>query len=768
MKRIFVSILMFGWWGLAISSSAWSGQITVPTGLVSETTAKATTEGITEDGQIETVKARIAELQDRIQTARRADIGKEAGRWGIEVAEYQRLIDQMSAEQSAYEQLLKIIDATKISADNEVFLRQSQASPDKNLLTEEPPYSLTFFDNLLDDLQSVEQRRIISEMALRQSQETITITTNRLGELERKKRQLAERQDSKNDSDSIGSVQWQLRKLTGDVDLSKAQLALEKAKSAKLELEDRLAQTERALIEKKVQWVRQHLSSHDNALDTKLALLEKRKVELNGSLKKLTVDLGNAETLWLKAQKRNGGLQNADAALEAEKNLQAAEEWRNTIQTLIEQTYAMLGLIDLQGEYWRRRQSLVSSSGKLEELTQWETGITGDLDQIRTTLDLQRKRQINLQSRLAGLENEFDNDLLSKAIQSKMKNQLAAMRQLADAQLGFITELTETQKLGRRLLDEIAAASHRISLWKHLAQYSRYIEGIWDFEVIQIDNNSVTVSKIVFSLLILVIGITLVRYIIRTFTQRLFRYTNLRDTNAAAISKVLLFSGYLLVFLFALRMVNIPLAAFAFLGGAVAIGVGFGAQNLINNFISGFIIMGERPISIGDLIEVDGVLGQVEEVGARCTRVRTGENIHILVPNSSFLEKNITNWTLSDQNIRTHINVGVIYGSPVRQVEVLLLQAARENEKVLHTPEPFVLFRDFGDNALIFELYFWISISKVIERRIIESSIRFRIEELFGDAGIVIAFPQHDVHLDTSKPLELHLVDAEQLKNGNP
>ena len=455
-------------------------------------------------------------------------------------------------------------------------------------------------------------------------------------------------------------------------------------------------------------------------------------------------------------------------AVEVEKNFQAAEEWRNTYQTMIEQAYAMLGLIDLQEEYWRRRQSLISSSEKLEELDLWTTEITGDLDQIRTTLELQRKSQTNIQSRLAGLENDIDSGNLSKVVQTKMKDQLAAIRQLTEAQLGFITELTETQKLGRRLLDEIAAASHRISFWKHLAQYSRYIEGVWDFEVIQIDNNSVTVSKIIFSLLILVIGITLVRYIIHTFTQRLFRYANLRDTNAAAIRKVLLFSGYLLVFLFALRMVNIPLAAFAFLGGAVAIGVGFGAQNLINNFISGFIIMGERPISIGNLIEVDGVLGQVEEVGARCTRVRTGENIHILVPNSSFLEKNITNWTLSDQNIRTHINVGVIYGSPVRQVEALLLQAARENEKVIHTPEPFVLFRDFGDNALIFELYFWISISKVIERRIIESGIRFRIEELFGQAGIIIAFPQHDVHLDTSKPLELRLVDADPLKNGNP
>ncbi|MBI9085022.1 MAG: mechanosensitive ion channel [Desulfobacterales bacterium] len=170
--------------------------------------------------------------------------------------------------------------------------------------------------------------------------------------------------------------------------------------------------------------------------------------------------------------------------------------------------------------------------------------------------------------------------------------------------------------------------------------------------------------------------------------------------------------------------------------------------------------MGEQPIKIGDLIDVDGVLGQVEEVGARCTRIRTGENIHILVPNSSFLEKNITNWTLSDQLVRAHVIVGVIYGSPVNRVRDLLIRSVLDTPQVLNEPEPFVIFNDFGDNALIFEVYFWIHIKKVIERRMIESTVRFTIDRLFAEEGIVIAFPQHDVHLDTQGPLELRLVDS--------
>ena len=288
---------------------------------------------------------------------------------------------------------------------------------------------------------------------------------------------------------------------------------------------------------------------------------------------------------------------------------------------------------------------------------------------------------------------------------------------------------------------------------------TRDISGIWDFNVITIDNNPVTIGKLVIALAILLVGIVFSKLIIRTLGNRLLTKTPLKRNSALAIQKMFAYSSYVLVLLFALRMVNIPLAAFAFLGGAIAIGVGFGAQNIINNFISGFIIMTERPISIGDLIEVEGVLGEVEEIGARCTRVRTGENIHILVPNSTFLEKNITNWTLSDKKIRTKVTVGVVYGSPVEKVKELLLRAARENEKIIKGPEPFVLFADFGDNALIFEIYFWISIRKIIERKYIESSIRFRIDDLFREAGIVIAFPQRDIHLDSLKPLELRILE---------
>jgi potassium efflux system protein len=231
---------------------------------------------------------------------------------------------------------------------------------------------------------------------------------------------------------------------------------------------------------------------------------------------------------------------------------------------------------------------------------------------------------------------------------------------------------------------------------------------------------------------------------------------------AAAVEKLMLYAGLMLIALFSLRIVNIPLTAFTFLGGAIAIGLGFGAQNLINNFISGFIIMAERPIRIGDFIEMDGKCVQVDEIGARCTRVKTGENIHILVPNSSFLEKIITNWTLSDPLIRDKVMVGVAYGSPVHKVTELLLQVADQVELVLKEPKPFVVFEDFGDNALAFAIYYWVVVNGPIAKFRIASDVRYQINDLFNKHGISIAFPQRDIHLDSLRPLQVQLMEPKR------
>jgi small-conductance mechanosensitive channel len=280
---------------------------------------------------------------------------------------------------------------------------------------------------------------------------------------------------------------------------------------------------------------------------------------------------------------------------------------------------------------------------------------------------------------------------------------------------------------------------------------------VWNYPLISLSDGAViTVSQIVLVLVLVTIGIVASRWIDRAVGRRLEK-TEMEPDAIMAIRRVLLYTLLVVVAITALGLLHVPLAAFAFVSGAVAIGVGFGAQNIINNFISGWILMSERPVRIGDFVEVGGSQGTVELIGVRSTQIRRVDGVHMLVPNSAILENTIVNWTLIDDQIRTTLRVGVAYGSPVRLVEQLIHQALDEHAAVNEDPKPSVIFDDFGDNALIFDAFFWANVAGERELRRIRSDLRYRICELFADNDIVVAFPQRDVHIDMQQPLQVEM-----------
>lgn len=270
------------------------------------------------------------------------------------------------------------------------------------------------------------------------------------------------------------------------------------------------------------------------------------------------------------------------------------------------------------------------------------------------------------------------------------------------------------------------------------------------------DGSLLTPGQITVALIVLILGLFLARLAAR-ITERNLQRTHIGADAARTIHKLLYYALTLVVLLTALKLLNIPVTALTFASGAVALGVGFGAQNIVNNFISGWILISERPVRIGDFVEVEGSKGVIDDIGNRCTRIRRVDGVHLLVPNSQMLERTVVNWTLVDKDIRTTLRVGVAYGSPVRKVESLILQAVSEHPHIKQTPAPLVIFEDFGDSALIFDAYFWCEVLGERELRQIRSDLRYRISELFQEAGITIAFPQQDVHLDSLTPIQVHL-----------
>lgn len=280
------------------------------------------------------------------------------------------------------------------------------------------------------------------------------------------------------------------------------------------------------------------------------------------------------------------------------------------------------------------------------------------------------------------------------------------------------------------------------------------VSKILNTSILSVGNgDGITVLQIAFTLLTLLIGLWFARWSERKFSKRLEQ----RNVDAGVIQLLrrLFYILVILVLVFtALDLLSIPLTAFAFITGAIAIGVGFGAQNIINNFISGWILMGERPIRIGDQLELDDMLGTVETINTRFTRVRRIDGVRLMIPNSQLLENTVVNRTIVDRKIRSHVRVGVKYGSDVQEVKHLLDEISANNPDILKDPAPDVIFEDFGDSALIFDCFFWIEATKERTLRGVRSALRFEIVRVFKENDIVIAFPQRDIHVDGSLKLE--------------
>jgi small-conductance mechanosensitive channel len=263
----------------------------------------------------------------------------------------------------------------------------------------------------------------------------------------------------------------------------------------------------------------------------------------------------------------------------------------------------------------------------------------------------------------------------------------------------------------------------------------------------------VTVGQLVFIPLVITCGYLLLNWLVRRITKQMHRRS--MDVNLVqVVRRAIYIVGLVVLCISLLEMLNVPLSAFAFISGAVAIGIGFGAQNIINNFISGWILIWERPISINDFIETGGVSGTVEEINTRSTKIRRVDGVHLLVPNSKLLEETVTNWTLEDKLFRCTVRVGVAYGSDVDKVRNLLQKAVVAHELILTEPPPQIIFEDFGDSSLVFDAYFWVYSVGDKSAREIRSDIRFIINRSFADNGITIAFPQRDIHIDGTLRLQ--------------
>jgi small-conductance mechanosensitive channel len=328
--------------------------------------------------------------------------------------------------------------------------------------------------------------------------------------------------------------------------------------------------------------------------------------------------------------------------------------------------------------------------------------------------------------------------------------------------IGFALADLEAGHFRTPLLDTVTARLR--ALWDaelYLAEETEVVDGkkLSTYRAI-------TLGKLARLALILTVGWLLLRFLSRRLKALLARKPRIGPDTAELAGKWIFGIGLALLVIYGLNTVRIPFTIFAFLGGALAIGLGFGTQTMLKNFISGVILIFERPFKVGDQVEVDGVTGKIRSIGLRASVIDHGNGIDTLIPNSNLLENQVTNWTFTTTLLRHSVLIAVDHGSPTREVAHRLLAVAAEHGLVLDSPEPEVRFEEMSDKALHFRLLYWFDLKRV-SRDALASDLRFMISKSLAEGDIILA-GVNPLRVELSPPAAGESLSTASTTNSNP
>lgn len=452
-------------------------------------------------------------------------------------------------------------------------------------------------------------------------------------------------------------------------------------------------------------------------------------------------------------------------------NAAAAEGMANTL---------LVGL-DIQQTFWELRHSATGTgTGKdnAADIKKLYGNIGALLDKLAPlSQHLQSQFELTIDQ-----INQLESAKLGVGDPAELKFLERMLGLLQERQQIYLQGLSRADELRQLLLRwqmEFESVARGRGTEERLQGWSRtaldWLSAAWDYELFAVEDTidvdgrtitgkrSVTVAKTIQAIVIMVVGYLLVAKLSAWFFGLATRRLGMDPTHASIAQKWVVAISAAILLLISLAVVKIPLTVFAFLGGAIAIGAGFGMQTLLKNLISGLMLLIERPFRPGDIIEVGGIRGDIVDVNVRSCTIRDADGIETLVPNSTFIEQNVTNWTLSSRMVRFCIKVGVAYGTPLQDAIDLMHGIAENHLRVLETPPPEVLLEDFGDNAQVLSLYIWLEVSPRLPppRRTL-SELRLSIAKAFAENKLVMAFPQRDVHLDAAQAIKVEVVHAGQ------
>lgn len=462
-----------------------------------------------------------------------------------------------------------------------------------------------------------------------------------------------------------------------------------------------------------------------------------------------------AVTRRIELEAQRAALAWVDASRFETETLSALITITKSSSSLWEQRYAAVNGNDTE----KRRTILADFNASREHLKPWLEFTKQQLEIYQAAEHQQELRMVKI-DQPGALRAAEVSLMAARQLQRELAERQKIAVEQADRERQAWQEDIERRQHSRSIAD-------RSKAW--LKAVPNILRSIWRFELFAIEDSvevagqkvvtsrGVTVGKSAGALFLFLIGYSIAAFLGQRTQRVMISRFRISAHQANVIRRWLMALAVFILLIITLNLARIPLTVFAFLGGALAIGVGFGTQTLIKNFISGILILLERNVKVGDTIDVDGVVGRIITVDIRASTILGFDGVETVIPNSTFLENKVTNWTHSNAKLRRVVRVGVAYGSPLPLVHDLLTECATAHKLILKDPPPEALFEDFGESALVFALYFWVEHGPETNPLHVASDLRFMINQRFAEQKVVLAFPQRDVHLDCPQPLHIKL-----------
>lgn len=285
-----------------------------------------------------------------------------------------------------------------------------------------------------------------------------------------------------------------------------------------------------------------------------------------------------------------------------------------------------------------------------------------------------------------------------------------------------------------------------ISFWETVTELFEMLTSSFSKSLFSLGESDFSLATIIYIFCAFILLSYLSKRVRKLIVNKVLNRTHIEQGAKASIGTVIRFLILMIGTIVIIQSAGIDLSALSLIAGALGVGIGFGLQNITDNFISGIIILFEKPIKVGDRIEVGNVQGDVMNISFRATEVRTNDNIIVIVPNSEFISSRVINWSHNDRNIRFRIPVGVSYKEDPEKVKKILMEVAETNPHVLSNPAPDVFFDEYGDNSINFMLGVWTT-THTDKPPVLKSELYFEIFRRFREEGVEIPFPQRDIHI---------------------